>query len=67
MQTNSNIAVPLPAVLPTLQAAAFINRQPSTLRKWAYSETGPIRPVRINGRLAWKVEDLRALLCGVAA
>lgn len=60
-------ASPLPAVLPTLQAAAFINRRPATLRKWACMNTGPIRPVRINGRLAWRVEDLRALLCGAAA
>ena len=54
----------LPAVLPTDQAAAAINRRPQTLRKWACLENGPIRPVRIAGRLAWKVSDLRALLNG---
>lgn len=54
----------LPEVLPTNDAAAAINRAPQTLRKWACLENGPIRPVRINGRLAWKVSDLLALLNG---
>jgi hypothetical protein len=54
----------LPEVLPTDEAAAAINRKPQTLRKWACLENGPIRPVRINGRLAWKVADLQALLNG---
>lgn len=58
---------PLPEVLPTNEAAPFINRKPQTLRKWACLENGPIRPIRINGRLAWRVEDLRALLLGAAA
>lgn len=56
----------LPATLPTDEAAAAINRKPQTLRKWACLENGPIRPVRINGRLAWKVTDLQALLNGEA-
>lgn len=50
--------------LPTHEAAPAINRRPQTLRKWAALECGPIRPIRINGRLAWRVSDLRALLCG---
>lgn len=53
--------------LPTHEAAAAINRQPQTLRKWACLENGPIRPVRINGRLAWRVADLARLLSGGAA
>ena len=52
--------------LPTDEAASAINRRPQTLRKWAALDCGPIRPVRINGRLAWRVSDLRALLCGEA-
>ncbi len=56
----------LPEVLPTDEAAAAINRAPQTLRKWACLENGPIRPIRINGRLAWKVADLKALLSGGA-
>ncbi len=56
----------LPEVLPTNEAAAAINRRPQTLRRWACLEDGPIRPIRINGRLAWKVSDLQSLLNGVA-
>jgi len=54
----------LPPVLPTNEAAESINRAPQTLRKWACLECGPIRPIRINGRLAWKVSDLQKLLNG---
>jgi hypothetical protein len=50
--------------LPTDDAATAINRAPQTLRKWACLENGPIRPIRINGRLAWLVSDLRNLLAG---
>lgn len=53
-------AVTSPAV-PTSQAAHYLNRQPQTLRVWACRENGPIRPLRINGRLAWRVADIRAL------
>ena len=52
--------------LPTHEAAAAINRSPQTLRKWACLEQGPIRPIRINGRLAWRVSDLLSLLSGGA-
>lgn len=45
------------------EAAAFhLNRKPQTLRAWACKENGPIRPIRINGRLAWSVMELRQLL-----
>lgn len=47
----------------TATAALHLNRQPQTLRGWACLENGPLRPVRLNGRLAWKVEDIRRLLC----
>lgn len=52
------------AAVNTLEAAFHLNRQPQTLRKWACLENGPIRPVRINGRLAWRVADIQALLNG---
>ena len=52
--------------LPTNDAATAINRTPQTLRKWACLENGPIRPIRINRRLAWSVADLRTLLSGGA-
>lgn len=49
---------------PTDAAAHYLNRKPQTLRAWACLENGPIRPVRINGRLAWPVAAIRALLNG---
>lgn len=51
----------------TEQAAKVLNRAPQTLRKWACLECGPIRPIRINGRLAWPLEELDRLLRGEAA
>jgi hypothetical protein len=56
----------IPEVLPTNEAAPLINRRPQTLRRWACLEDGPIRPIRINGRLAWKVSDLQKILNGEA-
>lgn len=56
----------LPEVLSTNEAAAVLNRQPQTLRKWACLENGPLRPIRINGRLGWRVADIEALLNGGA-
>jgi hypothetical protein len=48
--------------VPTDQAAFYLNRASQTLRKWACLENGPLRPIRINGRLAWKVADLKVLV-----
>lgn len=53
------------AVVDTSTAAYHLNRQPQTLRGWACLENGPLRPLRINGRLAWPVAELRRVL-GVA-
>ncbi len=50
----------------TAQAAKALNRAPQTLRKWACLENGPIRPIRINGRLSWPLEEIAALLNGEA-
>lgn len=50
--------------LPTDEAALALNRKPQTLRKWACLENGPIRPIRINGRLAWRISDIQQLLNG---
>ena len=52
--------------VPTEQAAYYLDRRPQTLRGWACLENGPLRPVRINGRLAWPVSELRRVL-GVPA
>ena len=48
--------------VPTPQAAHYLNRRPQTLRGWACAEDGPLRPMRINGRLAWPVAELRRVL-----
>jgi hypothetical protein len=53
------------SALPTAEAAAHLNRAQQTLRLWAMREDGPLRPRRINGRLAWPVSELRRVL-GVA-
>ncbi len=53
------------AAVETGTAAYHLNRQPQTLRAWACLENGPLRPVRVHGRLAWKTDDLRRVL-GVA-
>ena len=47
------------AVVDTTTAAQYLNRKPQTLRIWASQENGPLRPIRINGRLAWPVAELR--------
>lgn len=48
----------------TAQASFYMNRKPQTLRAWACLENGPIRPVRVNGRLAWSVADIRRVMGG---
>ncbi len=57
--------ITLPTV-PTDAAAYYLNRKPQTLRAWACLENGPLRPVRIHGRLAWHVSEIRNLLNGGA-
>jgi hypothetical protein len=52
----------IPEVVTTAVAAKALNRKPQTLRQWACYETGPIRPVRVNGRLAWPVAQIKQLL-----
>ncbi len=48
--------------VPTEQAAHYLSRRPQTLRAWACREDGPVRPLRIHGRLAWPTEEIRKLL-----
>ena len=52
--------------IPTAEAARHLGRAKQTMWLWACKESGPIRPVRVAGRLLWPVADLRNLL-GVAA
>jgi hypothetical protein len=60
-------AADLPATLTTAEAAQALNRQPKTLNKWAFTHTGPIQPLRINGRLAWPADQIAALLSPLTA
>ena len=46
----------------TASAAFYLNRREQTLRSWACHEDGPLRPIRINGRLAWRVSELKRIL-----
>lgn len=46
-------------------AAYYLNRRPQTLRTWACFENGPVKPVRVFGRLAWPVSEIKRVL-GVA-
>jgi hypothetical protein len=46
----------------TRTAAHHLNRAQQTLRIWACYESGPLRPIRINGRLAWPTSEIRRLL-----
>lgn len=50
------------SILSTPDAAYHLNRAQQTLRLWAMRENGPIRPLRVNGRLAWPVSELRRVL-----
>lgn len=50
------------AAITTAEAAGQLNRAQQTLRLWACLENGPIRPLRINGRLAWPVSELKRVL-----
>ena len=51
----------------TAHCAFLLGRRPQTLRVWAIYETkGPLRPARVNGRLAWPVSEIKRLL-GVTA
>jgi hypothetical protein len=49
----------------TPAAAYYLDRSGQRLREWACYGNGPITPLRIGGRLAWRVADLKRLL-GVA-
>jgi hypothetical protein len=65
MQANTQFP-PLETVTrPTVETAAaafYMNRRPQTMRSWASTEAGPLRPIRINGRLAWPVAGIKAVL-----
>lgn len=53
-------------VVGTEQAAYYLNRKARTLHQWHCNDNGPLRPVRINGRLAWHVAKIRELVAEVS-
>lgn len=48
----------------TACAAFHLTRKPQTMRAWACLENGPLCPIRIMGRLAWNVADIKRILNG---
>ncbi len=74
MNTESTTARTFPpltletrSAVETACAAFHLTRKPQTLRLWACQGNGPIRPIHVHGRLAWKVADIQAVLNGDAA
>lgn len=51
--------------LSTAEAAYHLGLRPQTLRIHACRETGPVRPIRVCGRLLWPVAEIKKVL-GVA-
>ena len=64
--SNQHQFIPLQAdpraALDTNEAARHLRREPQTLRSWACKGNGPIKPIRISGRLLWRTADIRRLL-----
>lgn len=59
------LALETRSALPTPEAAFHLNRAQQTLRLWAMRNDGPVKCLRIHGRLAWPVAEIKALM-GVA-
>lgn len=53
-----------PEFLTTNEAAEFLRRKPQTLFCWVRKSMlpPPLAPIRVQGRLLWPTEQLRALL-----
>jgi hypothetical protein len=48
--------------LRTPEAAFYMNRAQQTLRMWACNQNGPLRPLNVNGRLAWPTAEVKRLM-----
>lgn len=59
------LALEARSILPTAEAAVHLNRAQQTLRLWAMRNDGPVKCIRVNGRLAWSVAEIKRVL-GVA-
>jgi hypothetical protein len=67
-RTTPRVFTPLPLEtrthVTTASAAHHLSLSEQTLRAWACFENGPIRPLRIPGRLGllWSVAEIKGLL-----
>jgi hypothetical protein len=52
-------------LLDTRAAAYYLKAQEQTMRAWAARGTGPLKPVRIGGRLRWRTFEVKKLI-GIA-
>lgn len=50
------------SAIPTAEAAHHLSRSTATLQLWASKGWGPVKPLRVGGRLAWPVADIKRLL-----
>ena len=60
----------VPATVGTKVAAQLLGRSVQCLHLWSSASSGPLRPVRLNGRgspLRWRLSDIAALLNGEEA
>ena len=48
--------------LTTNEAALHLSLKPQTLRAWGHSNSSPLTPINVNGRLYWLVRDLVSVL-----
>lgn len=64
MKTSKYIPLELETrpTLDTATAAFHLCRKAQTLRSWSSQGEGPIRPLRIYGRLHWCTNDIRRLV-----
>lgn len=69
MPLNLTLLIPIEeekrATLSTKETAAHLGLANQTLRMWACYGSGPIQPIKVQGRLRWPVKKL-ALILGVA-
>ncbi len=56
------LALETRAALPTNEAAYQLNRAEQTLRMWAMRDDGPVKCIRVGGRLQWPVADIKRLM-----
>ena len=58
---NRNHDKPSHELLRTSEAAHLLRVLPQSMRRWACYGIGPLRPVKVNGRLLWRLTDIERL------